>query len=154
MIHQMWTDKENRIISENHGKLTLPQIMKLLPSQHSYNSVRKHCQKMGLYRNHILVKLPFKYFHNTEYWKEPNLVNSTLAGIIASDGNIHYNKNGNSCSFRYYISTKDEQLVDLFVDQLQWTGKKKYTTRRAPKGHRDSKMVYICINSFHQNAEY
>lgn len=151
-----WTDEENRIIRENHGKLTLYQIIPLLPYKRTYGSLKCHCRKtLKLTRNKSIIKLPTKYFHNTEYWSKPTIMNSYLCGILSSDGNLALHKHG-GYTFQYKIHQQDEFLTDLFIKELKFTGRKFYTINDSltvKYGYKKSPMVTIRINCFNKCAQ-
>lgn len=149
----MWTQEENKIIIENHNKLTLPQIMKLLPNQnHSYYAMKTHCRRnLNLFRDKTKIKIPIKNHHNQEYWNKPNLINSYYAGFIAADGCIKNYKN--YITFAIKLSIKDEQIINNFIKELNYEGKKSYCFAKSPHSDNISKFCYIQIQCFQKNAE-
>lgn len=152
MVDMEWTQQEEQIIKDNHCKITLAQIQKLLPGR-NYYALRSKTQRMGLYRDKSLVKLHIKNKHNEEYWKIPTLINSYFGGILAGDGCIHIDKS-NTYNLRYKISRKDESLMDILIGELSFTGKKSYGTSKSPHSENISQMCYFSISCFHKNAEY
>lgn len=150
-----WSDKDIQIIKNNHGKKTLNQIKVLLVDKPncSYTALRSKCQEMGLFRDRLTHKLPNKNTFNLEYWKEPNLINSCFAGRVASDGCIFIDKH-NSYVFSYKCATKDECIIDEFIKEFNFAGKKQYTFNESPNSFNISKLVDIKMNSFDINASY
>ena len=149
----MWTQEEIKIIRENHGKKTLKQIMEILPGKHSYYAMRSFCQRLGLYRDKTIVRIPWKNRHNEEYWKEPNLINTYLAGFIAADGCVSVDDSG-GCRFVLKLSIKDEIMIDLFKNELNWCGKTSYCFSKSPHSENITKFCYIQMTCFHKNAAY
>ncbi len=152
----MWTQEQDQIIRDNHGKKTLPQIMKLLnvtTEDITYSGFRAKCQRMGLFRDKSLVRIPLKNFHNDEYWKTLTLINCMLAGMVATDGCILLLKSG-SYRLSYKVSQKDEILIDLLKKELNFTGKKIYTKSKSPHSYNISNFVEIAVGVFDKNAVY
>lgn len=155
MTNTKWSDKDTQIIKDNHGKKTLNQIKALLIDKPncSYTALRSKCQDMGLFRDRLTEKLPNKNTFNMEYWKKPNLTNSCFAGRVASDGCIFVNKN-NTHVFTYKCAIKDECIVDEFIKEFNFIGKKNYTLHKSPHSDNMSKLVHISMHSFDFNASY
>ena len=149
----MWTLKDIETLKTNHGKLTLPQINKLLDTPKSYTCLRSYAQRLGLFRNKTNIRLPIKNRYNMNYWDKPNLINSTLAGRIAGDGCLREVSPGHF-SFSYKCAIKDECIIDNFIKELKYTGKKCYTQGVSPHyPERICKMVDIQLSSFDNNAQ-
>lgn len=148
----MWTQKEIEILKNNHNKLTLAQIVPLLDNK-EYYATRSKAQRLGLFRDRSVTKLPIKYFHDTEFWSIPNELNNYMAGIVATDGCIYLSKN-NTNIFAYKVAVKDEKLINLFIKELKFTGKKMYCQSKSPHSDNISKLVYINIGNFDKNAAY
>lgn len=147
----MWTNEEIQIVKENHNKKTLMQILSLLNNK-TYYCLRSKAQRMGLYRDENL-RIPNKNTHNTEFWKEPTLLNSYLAGAIAGDGCLFIDKN-KTMNFTYKVAIKDEFMIDLLKKELNFTGPKSYTQNKSPHSDKICKMVYVRMGAFQNNAEY
>lgn len=149
-----WTEQDNQIIKENHCKLTINNIKKLLSNPNiKYSSLRSKMQRMGLFRDRVKQKIPNKNYHNVEYFKIPTLINCYYAGLIAADGCLMINKN-NTMNFKYKCATKDEIIIDSLIKELKFTGKKCYTSSISPHSDKICYQVHICMSSFEQNASY
>lgn len=148
------TEQDIQIIKNNHGKKTLRQIMSMINNQEiTYGSFRWECQKLGLFRDRITEKLPNKNTFNLEYWKEPNLTNCAMAGRVASDGCISISKH-NINTFSYKCAIKDECIIDEFIKEFNFVGKRGYNSKKSPHSDNISNFVYIRMNSFDINASY
>ena len=152
-MYTKWTEEDLKIIRDNHNKITLPQIYKMLDKNDiSYSGFRCKCQRMGLFREKGL-KLPHKNTFDLEYWKEPNLMNTYLSGFICADGSLFIDKHNNHC-FTVKVSVKDEHIIDLFKRELNFSGPKKYVDHKSPNSDNISKCVYITLLSFNKNFKY
>lgn len=150
----MWTEQEIQILKDNHGKLTLPMIQKMLNNK-SYTCIRSRAQRMGLYRNKSLNPICTKYSFDTEYFKELNPIKCYLGGIICTDGCImNTGKNKNIKYFSHKVSIKDEIIIDNLIKELKFTGNKKYVNHKSPNSNNICKCVYITLSCFNKNAEY
>lgn len=147
-----WTQIENQIIKDNFGKITLPQIIKLLPNEHSYYAMRSHCQRMGLYRDSKINRLPLKNTYNLEYFKEPNLSNSFIAGRISADGCILKYKG--EWKMVYKVAIKDECIINDLIKEFNFSGIKYYHESKLIDNYECSKLVSIRLSSFDKNAVY
>jgi hypothetical protein len=147
-----WTQEHEQIIRDNHGKLTLPQIHRLIDHPCSYTGFRSKCQGMGLFRDKSKVKIPWKNHHNTRYWETPNLINTFYSGWIASDGCITKLKTGHRFSLK--LAIKDEHIIDDFMRELDFHGKKLYCISKSPHSDNMSTCCSIQVNCFDENAAY
>lgn len=150
-----WTQEENNIIKENFGKLTLRQIMSLLPNPRNYFAMRSHCQRLGLYRDRIKNSLPIKNTYDMEYFKTPSLVNSYVAGAISADGCIFLNPKSKSHYFFYKVAIKDEVIIEMLQEEFKTQSPKIYSESPSPHySDRISKFVAISLSCFDKNAKY
>lgn len=147
-----WTPEEIQIIKDNHGKITLPQILKLLPYPRTYFALRKKAQFLGLFRDKSKNNLPNFHPYNSSYWEYPNLINCYLGGLIGSDGHLGIDKRGKSF-FCYGVAIKDELLIDLFLKELSGSYPKQHYLRPSPH-YPDRLYEYVCVrfNSFEKCA--
>lgn len=153
-----WTTQEEQIIKDNHGKLTLPQIKQLLITRPNikYTTLRSKVQRMGFFRyiEKGKANIPVKNTYNLEYWKTPTLINSYLSGWIAADGCILKTPSDN---YRFIIklAIKDESIIDLFIKELNYSGKKEYCDGTSPHyPDRVTHLVLIQLSCFDKNAQY
>ncbi len=157
MIKTNYTFEDNKLILENHGRRTLPQIMKMLnKSNLTYTAFRSKCQRMGLFRDKHCVRIPHKEynFHNQDYWKHPTLENCYFSGLIAADGCIFVDKKSNGFNFSYKLAKKDEILLDNLSKALDFNGRKIISFNKSPHSNNISELREIRINCFDQNAKY
>lgn len=155
----IWTDEQINIIKENHGKLTLTNIHKLLKEKDpSYNReyyiLRNFTQRLGLFRDKTENHLSSKNTHNTEYFNTLNPYNCYVAGLILTDGCISEGgvKN-NSYTYRQGCAIKDECIIDFLIKELNFQGSsKQYVNQPSPHyPDRINKHVSIQISCFQQN---
>lgn len=151
---QRWTPEEIQILRDNHGKKTTAQIQRELFPYRDYRSVSAKTMSLNLLRPNGVVFLPNKNTFNMSYWKIPNLMNCYLAGFLAADGCIVNKKNSKMLSLG--ISVKDEQIIDLFIKELNFSGPKYY--REHSCSLRDTniinKYVSFHVHCFNENAKY
>lgn len=107
-----WTEKDRKNIKlyfqEKDG---IKKLLELIPDK-TYKSICRYANKMGLSK--------FKHNYKTlpeNFWKEPNLTNSWLAGFFAADGNI--------ADYQFYIglAEKDLEYLKTIKEKLGWDGK-------------------------------
>lgn len=148
------TEEERVIIRENFNKITLRQIISLMPRwTNFYTRFKKHTRKMGLIRDRNKTRLPIKCSYNRHYWKDLTLNNCYLAGHLAADGCIKEHKVGHY-SFSLDISLDDESIIDNYYKELEFDGKRYYHENLVPSGLRKTKFVSMTIFCFNENAEY
>ncbi len=151
----IWSQEDINIIKENHGKKTLPQINELLSIKRRYTTLRSKAQRLGLFRDTSEIRLPNKSTYNLEYFKEPTIINSFLAGRIAGDGCIRLNEESKGYSFAYKVALKDEIIIDEFIKELDFKGPKTYGYGKSPHySDRITKTVEIQLSCFNKNSEY
>lgn len=152
-----WTQEEDQILKDNHGKLTLNQIKVLLITRPNvkYTTLRARCQKLGLYRNKSIVKLPVKNTYDLEYFKEINEIKAYLGGLIATDGCIMTDEYGGKV-FNYGVAEKDECILDLFIKELNIKNIKKSLSLNSFNGIglKKHRCKSIRLSCFDKNAEY
>lgn len=154
MILYMWTNQDIQIIKNNHGKRTLPQIMLLISRRDiSYTGFRAKCQRMGLFRDKSVIKIPWKNFHNQNYFEIPNLENCYYAGFIAADGCILLDQ-WNTYRLAIKLAIKDEIIINEFKKVIDFTGKTSYCSSESPNSEKISNLCYIQIGNFDKNANY
>jgi hypothetical protein len=112
-----WTKEEDEIIINEFIKRT-PHIdvQKLLPHR-GLMAVKHRARNLGLNRH---------YSVNDSFFASPNIINSYVAGFIASDGNITTSKGKKSSKKTYMIrwglSKKDTPHLDLICNIVDFTG--------------------------------
>ena len=90
--------------------------------------------------------------YNDEYWKEPNLVNTWAAGFICADGCLGINQYGTN-TLQVTLSKDDECVIDTFIKELNYKGKRKTFNRFMPSGELRSYVGFgLCC--FHKGAKY
>ena len=153
------TKEQIEFIKDNLTRKTFKQIMAILPhwseniTQSSYRVFIKKCKKVGLRRDKIKDKVPYKGTYNQQYWKELNLVKCYLGGNLAADGCIMHKKNSKLLILS--VSTKDEGLLDSYIKELNFKGTK---IKGISKGkfcqEGGSPYCRIMLTSFDDNAKY
>lgn len=152
------TEEEIRVVKENLNKKTLKQIMALLPrwansQKFNYRIFRQRCNRLGIKRYQSDFKIPYTGTYDQEYWKDLHLVNCYLAGNVAADGCLS-DKNGRKY-LNIAVSSKDEELVDVYIKELNFKGtkiKKTVNTNFSPVS--GSEYCQITFRAFNKNAEY
>jgi hypothetical protein len=151
-----WSEEDCKIIRDNHGRKTLPQIYRMISKQDiTYSGFRSKCQRMGLYRDKRIVKIPLKEcnFHNEDYFENLTLENCWLAGLICSDGCIMLDRY-NTFRFLIKLAIKDEELITATKRLLNYNARTKYCSNKSPHSDKICKMAHISVSCFDRNAEY
>lgn len=153
MKYMKLSEEEKLIIKNNFNRITLRQIMKLMPRwTNYYNNFKRHVSRMGMKRDRTQNRLPISVFYNQDYWRNLNLINCYFAGHIAADGCIKVN-NKNQYSFSVDISAADKSIIDNYVKEFNYSGKIYRTERKTSISSRISKFVSITMTCFDQNAK-
>lgn len=100
-----WTPEEDQILKDNIFKVKKTNdLAKLLPLRSS----------SAIYSRIALLKMDKpktkEYHKNENFFSEPNTVNSSVAGIISSDGHLSYKKYSHKIQFG--IHTKDRKMLE------------------------------------------
>ena len=128
----VWTKEQEQILRENHNKITLAEIQKKFFPQLNYSNVKRKTRSMGLIRDKSVIRLPNKNKYNQKFWDVPNLINSYYAGFLSADGCVLVDDKQNPKAISIKISTADECIIDDFIKQINFEGKKLHHLERTP----------------------
>jgi hypothetical protein len=107
-----WTNKEIKILKDNHGKMTHREIGKLL--NRTRGSVQSKSLKLGLKNNNNMSKI---YKYNKDFFTHINDENSAYwLGFLYADGNISEGNRRKRLNVR--LSKKDIGHLYKFTNDL------------------------------------
>ena len=122
MVKVLWTKEEDRLLRRDYGDLTYADIGR--NTGRTWSAVRNRARYIGLTGGSNLGR---KYSANTEFFSEPNVINSYWAGLIAADGSVSSTRNRLSIG----LGKKDAGQLDLLCLDLDYTGGVKIYSDRA-----------------------
>jgi len=103
-MRNIWKPEEDKIIIDKYETIPLLEIVKLLPGR-NYNAVKARQTFLGVCK---------KYQKDELFFEVPNTVNSSISGIIASDGHLSPKKGNRAGRVCLGINTKDIFLLQEF----------------------------------------
>lgn len=113
-----WTEEEVLFLKENYTNCKNDYISKHLSIDKP--AVRYKAKQLGLRTNKSVVNA--LYTVNENFFSEPNIVNSYLAGFILADGYIMPKRNQKGGSVRIKLSNKDSAFLNNIKDLIGFTG--------------------------------
>lgn len=148
----MLSEQDIIYIKENFDKLTTKQIYQNIKSKYSYTHFTVLCRKLNLYSKRYDINISYKNSHDYNYFSNQTLEAANIAGVIATDGCLFFDKRHESYTFHYSIAAKDESLMNFIKNELKFTGRvSRFSRLRFTK---PSDFIKITIGSFNRNADY
>lgn len=106
-MRKNWTKEEDEILRVNHDKYSLPQLVNMLPGR-NYNAVKARQTFLGVCK---------KYSKDEDFFAIPNTLNSSVSGIISSDGHISPRIDGKrSARLCIGLHPKDRIILEQISD--------------------------------------
>ena len=139
-----WTQKEDEILKEWIGKISVDEIVKrdLLPGR-TTSSVHSHCSVAGI-KNSYKPKL---YIYDEDFWAKPNLINSYFAGFTAADGCLYVRPNSISRSYLVCLSVEDIGHLQKLKELTKYTGPITSTMHKSPVSDNITEQVRFRVDS-------
>lgn len=123
-----WLKYEDEILRSLYGKIKTKDIFTKL-SRHSCGSIYKRVRELNLKGNMSLAKR--KYSINENFFSNGDLESCYWAGFIAADGCIDDKNN----SIKIRLNSKDEQHLERFKKEINFTGPIKKSTLKQKSGN-------------------
>lgn len=139
MVKVLWTEEEDRLLRRDYGDLTYTDIGR--NTGRTWSAVRNRARYIGLTGRSNLGR---KYSANTEFFSEPNIVNSYWAGFIAADGCVSSTRNRLSIG----LAKKDAGQLDLLCLGLDYTGGVKIYDDRASLSISSRQIILDLASNF------
>lgn len=112
-----WTDIEDEIIKKHYINDGIVILRKLIP-QRSNDSIKSRARKLGLRKKIFNTK-------DENFFETVNTINSSIAGMIASDGHIHIEKSRYNNNYYHQIiitlTSRDIKILEDIRRQLKST---------------------------------
>lgn len=100
-IRRSWTTDEDNLLRQYYPiKKGIQMLNNEILSYRSYASIKRRAHRLGLINKN--------FWKDENFFNEPNTLNSSIAGIIASDGHITNNRVS-----IYQRSSEDKMLMDI-----------------------------------------
>jgi hypothetical protein len=102
MRKKNWSSEEDEILRKNFKIMSLMELTRVLPDR-NYNSIKAR---------QTYLKLCPIYTKDDSFFSTPNVLNSSIAGFIASDGHISPPKEKRSARICFGVNTKDKRILE------------------------------------------
>jgi len=133
-----WTKEEIVILKDSYGKMPSTKM----PLNKKSATIRAMANRLGLEIN--TQKSYGKYFYDTDFFSEPNIINSYYAGFIAADGCItQYSKKRYGLEIK--IQKRDERILQNFKKDVHFTGPISFVKRALPN-YQDCVRIRISLD--------
>lgn len=143
-----FSEEEIVFIKDNFPKLSLLEISDRL--KRSRSVISKKILELNLRQKHIKNGRPNKNNYLTNFFENPNLLNSYYAGLIAADGNVRYDEKKYIYRLQLGFHEKDINHLLKFKEDVKFDGPLYY--RREKKIYslelKGKKIINDIINNF------
>lgn len=100
-----WTEQEYDILKQYFSNLKTKDLQERFLPHRTIGSIRVKANCLNLHRQN-------KFFKNEDFFKYPNTINSSIAGIFASDGHLRPSKTNSQSQVLLGINTNDMELLE------------------------------------------
>lgn len=104
MRNPPWSSIEDGVLKENYGKISIQELSKLLPGRNTN----------GIKARQTVLRVCKVYSKDDDFFAKPNTLNSSIAGILASDGHLCPRKGNEQGKVSLALNTKDIYLIQKF----------------------------------------
>lgn len=111
-MENRWKKEEDKIIINNYSNISSFDIHNILKNR-SVNAIRSRARKLKIKSKYMKGR----NFHDVDFFKVPNSLNSYWAGFIAADGCLTSTRKCLSIS----LSIKDKDHLELFKKTIKGT---------------------------------
>jgi hypothetical protein len=133
-----WTEEEDELLRKFYDNKTVKELITMLPNR-TNNGIKLRARILGLWQDE---SLPYrKYSHAYDFFREPNIINSYYAGLIASDGSV----SEKTRTLRISLKQEDSYILEQFRKDIRFTGEVKYFEDRPGENSVVKDKEYVCL---------
>ncbi len=122
-FYPTWSQEEKDFIIRYYNDFTIRELHEKYFLHRTYDAFRIMANSLGFKKTEFHTK-------DENFFEIPNLINSSVAGMLASDSNLHKHKNKNSYSFALEINQEDEKILDDIKLAMNYSGRLYHRQRK------------------------